>query len=201
VTRARIEEIVCGQNPLLRRPGWMDLSPFKMLATEALEDLRARDASRYLGRASNEKSIDIVWRNRGILTSLGIFEVALVRAITGTRTNNHRDYPSLAKLIGRADRKMLRAAGDPLPGRGPWRLYRGVAGRGAARTVRGYFWTRHRGRAEWFANRDASLAHPEVVQTEVNTRQVLFYSNERNEDEFVLKLGSNHPVRGVLEGG
>jgi len=39
-----------------------------------------------------------------------------------------------------ADRARLRALGDALPGPGPFTLFRGVAGRGAKRRVRGLSW-------------------------------------------------------------
>jgi hypothetical protein len=96
-----------------------------------------------------------------------------------------------------ADRARLRAAGDPLP-EPPFTLYRGVAGRGPARRVRGFSWTASRERGPWFADRFTSLLHdPAVYTITVGEESILAYVNERQEEEFIvdpLALG-HRPVR------
>ena len=157
--------------------------------------LQQGDAETFLfaamGPEGNEAdALSLVWRNRGLLFKLGVFEKALFDAYTGGNTNQRR-WPLLAlqRLFALADRGRLRAAGDPLPGPGPYTLYRGVAGLPHHRRVRGYSWTASFEKAQWFANRFAALAgDPQVYRLEVPERAVLAYSNERQEEEFLVKL-------------
>ena len=107
-----------------------------------------------------------------------------------------------------ADRKRPRAAGDQLPGCGPFRVFRGVAGRGRARRVRGISWTGSLVRAAWFACRFAqqanrsSLVDPTVYTTTVNESDVLTYCNDpegagRGEEEFLVLLPKDAPIARV----
>src|SRR5712691_9966584 len=112
---------------------WMEPIPISLhhLAVEALRD---KDALGFPCRASNDYGLDLVYHNQGILLGLGIYEDALLHAFTDVRTNTaHFPVWRLRFLFWRADRHRLRKAGDPFPGPGPYTLYRGVAGVGAAR--------------------------------------------------------------------
>ena len=163
--------------------------------------LQAGDAGGLLLLESNERGLELVNLNRHALQSRDIYEGCLVVALTATRTNNHRAYPLIRKLLTHADRKRLRAAGDPIPTPGPFTIYRGVAGKGAARRVRGYSWTTDLERAQWFANRAAlfGLADPAVMRATVPTRHVLFCSNERGEAEFFVDLPATVKVERLSE--
>ena len=113
---------------------WLDPIP----SEEAVPALASRDVIRSLGLASNEYGLALVSRNIHALLEAGLYERALLYAFTGTRTNN-RGWPldTLRWLLGLADRGRLLEAGDPLPPGETFTLYRGVAGAGAARRVRG----------------------------------------------------------------
>lgn len=190
--------VVAELRRLLAAPGRLDLSWFPYnLRDMALEALAERDALGFLIRASSDYGIRIVFYNQGILDTLGILEEAFVHAVTGCRVNNYHDYQLIAWILSRLDRAKLRAAGDSIPGTGPWTLYRGVSGRGAARRVRGFSWTADRDRAEWFARRGAQfgLADPAVATATVEDDRVLFYTNDREEQEFFVDLPSGHPVK------
>lgn len=102
---------------------------------------------------------------------------------------NHLFWPlcTLKALFHAADRARLLAVGHPLPASDSYTLYRGVAGRGAARRITGLSWTRSRERAEWFASRFA-LPDPAVYQALVPRKDVYAYTNERQEDEFIVIL-------------
>ena len=119
----------------------------------ARQALAKRDAFEFLCYAGNHHGLKIAYLNRGILAHLGILEPAFFNAMIDTRTNNHGDYALIDSLVERLDRARLRVAGDPLPGSGPWTIYRGVAGHGKARRVRGYSWTADQEQAAWFAHR------------------------------------------------
>jgi len=167
---------------------WLDPIP-EVFRADAREAINAGDAE-FLSYASNMDSFHLVFYNQDHLIARGIFEAALLYAVTMPRVNNHHVPPwALACLFRRADRNRLRAAGDPLPGPGPFTLYRGVAGRGAARRVRGYSWTASFEKAKWFAQRLASiLADPTVFRVEAPESWVLAYDNGGNEQEFLLDL-------------
>jgi hypothetical protein len=176
---------------------WLDPIP-EGLRARATKSFEEGDALGFLCKATNEKGLDLVWWNRVAMIKRGIFEAALLVAFCGTRTNNH-GWPevSLKTMFDLADRTRLRAAGGPLPGPGPFTLYRGVAGRGRARRVRSFSWTSDFERAAWFARRFAPLFHdPAVYRATVYEDDVLAYANERNEQEFIVLLPSSvKPVR------
>jgi hypothetical protein len=160
----------------------------------ACEALAARDVVGFLCRADNEHGLALVARNLSLLESLGIYESALVEAFMGCRTNLYRYPPSiLHRLFARANLSKLRAAGSPLPGHGPYTLYRGVAGHARARRIYGLSWTLERTIAQWFADRAASwgLADPAVYEITVPKRAVLVYIEEREEREMLVWVPRN----------
>ena len=66
----------------------------------------------------------------------------------------------------------------------PTTLYRGVAGRGRARRLRGLSWTSSLECACWFARR-FDQPDPAVFSIPFVPRQVVMYLDDRNEDEYV----------------
>ena len=125
--------------------------------------------------------------NFHLLRDLGIYEEALLDAFSGTKSNYHHwGYGALCELFTSANRKRLRAAGDPLPGPGPFTLYRGVAGTGKHRRVRGLSWTASKRIAYWFATRYDRLDNPAVFEATVPESDILAYTNDRDEHEFIF---------------
>lgn len=167
-----------------------------MFHDRAQEALDARDVVGLLVLASNDYSLQIVYGNVLALRKRGMLEAAFIHAVTGCRVNNHHEYRLIRSLLSIVDRERLRSAGTPLPGAGPFTLYRGAAGVGAARRVRGYSWTSDLERARWFADRFAGhLAQPAVYRTVVPAELVLFHSQDREESEFFVDLPVRHPVK------
>lgn len=123
-----------------------------------------------------------------LLKELDLYERGLLHALIASRTNNYVPREKIPWLIEHADRAKLLAAGDPLPGSDPFLLYRGVAGRGSARRVRGLSWTSSLDRARFFARRYPQLHDPAVFRVTVSAEQVLAYTNERKEEEFLVLL-------------
>jgi hypothetical protein len=73
-------------------------------------------------------SLDEISVNRTVLKARGVYERALLDSFV--RTNHaHWALSELRELFESADRKGLLTAGDPLPGPGPFTVYRGVSGR------------------------------------------------------------------------
>jgi|SRR5581483_3718522 len=172
---------------------WLDPIPPE-LRQQAQEAFAAGSMVRFLGLASNEHGLSLVVMNARALKAIGAYEAALLGAFIHTRVNN-RSWPlvQLRFLFEQSDRGRLRAAGDLLPAGEQFTLYRGVAGRGSARRVRGLSWTGSRERAEWFASRAAGwkLHDPAVYRAVVGREDIYAYVNERREEEYVVLLPRN----------
>jgi hypothetical protein len=162
----------------------------------ARQAFASRNISRFLGYTCNERRLALLVDNIAVIRALGLYERALFDALIETRTN-HREWPLpfLRQLLASANRERLLALGDPLPGSGPFTVYRGVAGRGPVRRIRGLSWTDSRRQAAWFARR-FRLDDPAVFQVTVPEQAVMAYTNERNESEFIILLPATaRPVR------
>lgn len=180
------------------RKGWLWLENLTDPARDrALEALVKRDAADFLLQWGSHLGLKTTFYNQGILRRLGILEDAFFEAVTGTNINNHVDYSLIGPLVETLDCERLRDAGDPLPGSGPWTIYRGVAGKTSARRKRGYSWTQDRERAEWFAKR-YEWPDRAVYRTSVKEEEILFYTNVREEEEFFVKLPPRHHIEKVL---
>jgi hypothetical protein len=171
------------------------------LMHHAIDSLERRDVEGFLSTATgNEFGIDLLAANVPLLKELGIYERGLLFALIGSRTNNYLQQNVIPWLIEESDRTKLRMAGDPLPGPGPFRLYRGVAGRGRARHLRGLSWTASFDCAAWFARR-YSLPNPTVLRVDIDADDVLAYLTRRGEQEFVVALPpSKRPAVNTRDG-
>jgi len=175
--------------PIAGRVPWLDPIPIedRQAAWEVLSQGNVRT---FLCRAHSGAGLLLVWMNRRLLLTLGGYEQALLDAYIGCR-DNWRNWPlaHLRQLFQLADRTKLRAAGDPLPGPGPFTLYRGVAGSRRVSRIRGYSWTTSLEEAQWFAKRFADeVPDPQVYRIEVPERAVLACTNERDEQEFLVQV-------------
>jgi hypothetical protein len=149
---------------------------------------------------SSGARLDFICDNAQLLKERGLFERGLLDAWTGANTNIRYWSLSFTEYIfgSFSDRGRLLAAGQPLPGEGPFTLYRGVAGHGAARRIRGISWTASVERAGWFATvfyaERFHLPNPCIYRTTVEKEHVLAYSNDRQEEEFLVLLPQRHKV-------
>ena len=160
-----------------------------LLWQRARDLLEGRSAHDFLDLVPAMRRIELVSDNLAVLRRLGIYEEALIVAWTAPERSLRHVPPSrLRKLIRVADRWKLRAAGMPLPGRGPYVLFRGVAGEPKVRRERGISWTSKPEIAAWFARRSPDLKDPAVYQVTVEKKYVLAYWNERDEDEYIVDL-------------
>jgi len=141
-----------------------------------------------MGYMPNTSRLAFVVDNFPVLKERGVYEEALLDAYTGTRTNFSRwSFDLINYLFELADRKKLLECGEPLPGDGPFTVYRGVSGRGAARRIRGMSWTGSIERAIWFAKRFV-FEKPAVFKATVEKRLVYAFCNDRKEEEFLVKI-------------
>ena len=157
--------------------------------------LAVRDAGGFVRLVPAMERIDLVFMNLALLRALGIYEAALLEALTAPeRSLLHFSQARLRQLIRAADRVKLRALA-PLPGHGPFVLYRGVAGDEEwSRRERGISWTGRPEIAAWFARRSPDLHDPAVYQVSVGKECVLAYRNEREEDEYLVQLPRSIPL-------
>jgi len=157
----------------------------------AKEALAEEDILRIMGYMPNTRRLAFVFDNIQALKSHGLFEKALLDAYIATRTNFSNWSISLIDyLLELADRRKLLESGSPLPGDGPFTIYRGVSGRGPARRIRGISWTGSMERAIWFAKR-FSLEKPVVFRATLEKYLVYAYSNDRSESEFLCEIPSD----------
>ncbi len=158
------------------------------------------DIMKVTGYMPNTRRLSFLIDNYWAFKQHDLYEEALLDAYIGTRTNFSRWSVYLINyLFEKADRQKLLECGDPLPGDGPYIIYRGVSGRGAARRIRGISWTGSLERAIWFAKR-FYFEKPAVFEATVEKVLVYAYSNERNEAEFLCKIPSDLKLKKVWQG-
>jgi hypothetical protein len=169
------------------RPLSLDLIP-PQFHSQAVKAADRGDAGGFLLCVNNMLGPRLLFENTGALQDRGIYEDALLSALRRPRVNlHHVPFELLCLMVKLADRTRLRAVGDPLPGPGPFVLYRGVSGNGAARRIRGLSWTDSLKVARWFARR-LGLPGPAVFRAVVPADSVLAYMNDRKEQEFLVLL-------------
>jgi hypothetical protein len=173
---------------------WLDpISP--VLRDRATRALECGDVNGFLCTAGNEYGFYLVAHNLVRLREAGLYEAALLEAYAATRVNNAHHLEAFLKSLFRyGDRRRFREAGDPLPGPGPFTLYRGVAGGGEKRRERGLSWTLDLDAAWWFAywfhlqKREDAPANPAVVSITVGEPDVIAYAKDcgKNDQDFIV---------------
>jgi hypothetical protein len=114
---------------------------------------------------------------------------AVLAAINMRKGNNSRiPEAQIHYWLMRVGRDAMLAAGEPLPGAGPFLLYRGIAGRGKLRRPRGFCWTDSFDKAEWFAKRFPLLEDPTILTITIEAEHVYAYDNGRGEREFIVVI-------------
>jgi hypothetical protein len=105
--------------------------------------LARRDINAFIGAGFPRRRPSLVYSNREQLRRMGLLEQAVVRSLDYAFDSFH-DLPIDRRLemIEMCDRGRLRAAGKPLPGEGPFKVFRGVCGVGPEpRREHGLCWT------------------------------------------------------------
>jgi len=168
-------------NNLARVPGFIQ--------ERAKECLKASDLLGVLSTMDNKERLFFVEENLLFLLDTGILEQAVIDVWSGLRVNSVRTESTFEFLFGFCDRQKLKACGDPLPGPGPFTLYRGRSGKGPARRIRGFSWTASFERAQRFAERPG-LPDPAVYEVQAPESWILAYLNQgfRSEEEFIVEV-------------
>jgi hypothetical protein len=168
---------------------WLNPIP-ESLRDQARNAWEKGDWRSFLFYASHDDTLQLVFKNEMAFQRAGCYEPALVEAYTGGKTSQ-ADFSSrlLELLFLRANRTRLLQVGSALPGEAPFTIYRGVAGSGKQRRVRGFSWSASKMVAAWFAWYFGKIfGNPALYTVTVSLNEVLFYTNERHEEEFVVML-------------
>ena len=155
--------------------------------------VKSGNASQLIPLLTRGYELDFVWKNAERLLKSGIYEPVLVHAFVNVK-NGLPGWPIelLDSLFGRANRKKLLEAGQPIPVEDEFTLYRGVSGIAPYRKEDGMSWTRSIECALRFAERNKHHGDQAIYKTTVPASEILFYSHERGEDEFILRAKSCH---------
>ena len=134
-------------------------------------------------------TLAVVVHNFRVLKQRGMLEAALIEGYTGCKRDHRRWSLSVIQfLFDQCDRDKLRAIGAPLPGPGPFTVYRGVYRNGRQRQIRGFSWTGTLDVACWFARSImCNNPTPAVYRATVTADEVYCHCTERSEDEFVCR--------------
>ena len=175
---------------------------YESLRDRAKEAWAEGDMERVLGYMDSTRGLEFVIANMPILVERNLFEKALIRAYIAPKINwSGFPFRYVKFLFDIADREDLIEAGDPLPGDGPFTVYRGVSGRGPARRIRGISWTASIKKAMWFSTR-LGREKPAVFEAGVDKSLVFAYWNQRNESEFLCDIPRDFKLKKVWpEGG
>lgn len=129
------------------------------------------------------KAVSYVHRHRELLQSIGQLEPALVDAFTRHNFNNAGEIAELKEIFTMCDREKLAAAGDPIPAGESFTLFRGCGLYKGEWDIKAWSWTGNDEVAEQFAERYDGMV---FTEEDFPRKGVLFYSNVRNEDEYVI---------------
>jgi hypothetical protein len=169
---------------------------------EAVRELANGDVIGFLCQTPEGDNywLDVVFANKRLLQSVGLYEAATVQAFMGCRVNNAAwSVGCLESLFSEMNPDRL-AALRPIPLGESFRVYRGVAGPKGSRRVRGLSWTGSVECAAWFATRFAREdSDPAVYVASVSRDDVWWHEPDRNEDEFVVRPASARRLRLSLQ--
>jgi hypothetical protein len=137
-----------------------------------------------MGAYSAGGTLAIVLTNAGALKARGMYEAALVEGFVSCKTNNHRwETSEIQRMFKDGDRSKLLNQGSPLPGSGPFTVYRGVCSKGRTRWRRGMSWTLSLDVACKFA---LGLSQdPAVYEGRIEAKDIYCYYTERGEEEII----------------
>jgi hypothetical protein len=160
------------------------------------------DVGQFLLTRCDTRALGVVKLNIAPLQEIGKYEEALVRAWVDSRTNHsHYRMEDVRYLLKIADRSRLRECSDPIPEQEQFTLYRGCAGKGAAKRKRGFSWTSNLETAKWFAKRLVPyLKDPAVYRVVASKDDILFHTKARNESEYVVLLPKKTHLECVWKG-
>lgn len=161
---------------------WEELSPHVLPHFEAaFFDHVPGAAERLIGAAPNE------WRGEIALYAywIGLANPLYRELIHRVWVHDHGRLNGIARGGASLIRRMLSDAEFPVPLSGMVTVYRGTVNVSADRAVRGLSWTTSKEVACWFACRGKGTGL--VLSATVEASDIIFWSNDRDENEVVLR--------------
>jgi hypothetical protein len=157
----------------------------------------------YYSVKTGDERIDIVMNNLDLLSLFGWLEEIFLHAWSHGKGANCPQYAFLLLFVMNPER--LLAASDPLPPGDVFTVYRGVAGKGDDRRIRGYSWSGSLEIALEFAvmrGMYGSLPDPSVYKSTISRKDVFayidtvfVYDRYVREKEFIVRPGGlSEPV-------
>jgi hypothetical protein len=141
-------------------------------------------------------------RQRGVITRIcyeGGMPKVPFREVLGSSWDSSHEFVMNAASSHERLRLMFKYAEFPIPDELPEtiRVWRGVSGISAKNARQGFSWTTDRNVACWFAIRLDDVGKPLVITAQIPKRDVLYYSNDRTENELLLL---NPPKKATIDG-
>jgi hypothetical protein len=121
------------------------------------------------------------------------------REVLGSSWDSSHEFVMNAASSHERLRLMFKYAEFPIPDELPEtiQVWRGVSGVSAKNARQGFSWTTDRNVACWFAIRLDDVGKPLVITAQIPKRDVLYFSNERTENELLLL---NPPKKATIDG-
>jgi hypothetical protein len=164
----------------------------------AVKELQCKDIAGVVFGLDQGDRMAFVFDNVAPLLLFGLYEVALNRAYASCHTNFHRwDMQTLKFMFDVCDRDALYKTGDEFEGEYPLTVYRGICGDGDAYRPRGLSWTDDLEKAKWFAKfpeerYKTKFPNCHVYRVRIKKKDVYFYTNDRQEREFICDIKAKH---------
>jgi len=141
-------------------------------------------------------------RQRGVITRIcyeGGMPKVPFREVLGSSWDSSHEFVMNAASSHERLRLMFKYAEFPIPDELPEtiQVWRGVSGISAKNARQGFSWTTDRNVACWFAIRLDDVGKPLVITAQIPKRDVLYFSNERTENELLLL---NPPKKATIDG-
>jgi hypothetical protein len=123
------------------------------------------------------------------LQEVGMYEKALAYALTIPRVNRYlTSLETVHFLLEMADKKALKAEGDPIPNEDNFTLYRGYSAKNTAKPMVGLLWTSDIERAKWHALDADNLENPAISKAIAPKDAIYLYNNQNREQEFICAI-------------
>ena len=182
-------------------PKLFNLSTIKgCLTRKATELLQSKNITGVMDCLDSQDGMAFIVDNLNPLITYGLYEEALFNAYIGTKTNfNAWNLRDLKLLFNLADKNILYGLGDEVSEKYPITVYRGICGDGDAYRPRGLSWTTNLETAKWFAKfpqqrYEKKFNNVHVYKTKVSEKKTYFFTNDRDEREFVCDITPKHKI-------
>ena len=152
------------------------------LAQRSIDSGKYLDVMTYI---NGHQAVEYVYSHIDILYEHGLLEEFIVDAFIRHNWDNYAYYNELRVLFDLCSPALLQKASDPVPDGDTFKLYRGVT---FLEWAYGYSWTGSLKVAQWFADRYKDRHKGFVVVRDTHRHEVLFYTNNRKEDEFIVDI-------------